>query len=568
MRHFKKKISDWLSKQQNLYILFTIILMIPTCLLLYTEEMSMAMRVAYFFLPLSVYMGLLAMWQKPGIVLLWLSLLLLLGAFQEVLLYLFGNSIIASDMFLNLFSTSTVEASELLSNLIPALILVFFVFFGAIYLAFHSIRIEDRLHVSVRKKLVIIAVCSLLIGFIGGVTAKVQEPNDNVLLNIYPVNVFYNMKFARESWHKSKNYRKTSESFSFQAKSRHPSNDKEIYVLVIGETSRSDNWSLYGYERETNPRLSKEKSLVCFTDVVTQCNATHKSVPLILSAASADNFEIIYKQKSIITAFKEAGFKTAFLSNQVPNNTFTDFFSREADVVKLLRGDPLAISDNPLDHDLLPLLDNFIAKSGNKQFIVLHTYGSHFNYRDRYSDKFKVFIPDNSVNLEYRHRDLLINSYDNSILSTDDFLASVIDKLRNTGAVTCMFYLPDHGEDIMDDDRHRFLHASPCPTYYQLHIPFLIWFSDEYNNRYPEAIKNAVSHHSSPITTRAAFHTMLDLGGIATAHLDSVFSVVNADFSPRKRSYLNDHNLPESLDNCGLKEEDKAMFRKKGMAFP
>ena len=153
-------------------------------------------------------------------------------------------------------------------------------------------------------------------------------------------------------------------------------------------------------------------------------------------------------------------------------------------------------------------------------------------------------------------------------MSTDDFLASVIDKLRNTGAVTCMFYLPDHGEDIMDDDRHRFLHASPCPTYYQLHIPFLIWFSDEYNNRYPEAIKNAVSHHSSPITTRAAFHTMLDLGGIATAHLDSVFSVVNADFSPRKRSYLNDHNLPESLDNCGLKEEDKAMFRKKEMAFP
>ena len=43
---------------------------------------------------------------------------------------------------------------------------------------------------------------------------------------------------------------------------------------------------------------------------------------------------------------------------------------------------------------------------------------------------------------------------------------------------------------------------------------------------------------------------------------------MNADFSPRKRSYLNDHNLPESLDNCGLKEEDKAMFRKKGMAFP
>lgn len=567
MKHFKK-ISEWFGKQRNLYILFTIVLMIPTCLLLYTEEMSMAMRVAYLFLPLSVYMGLLAMRRKPGVVLLWLSLLLLLGAFQEVLLYLFGNSIIASDMFLNLFTTSTGEASELLGNLIPALILVFFVFFGTIYLAIRSTRIEDRLTDHVRKKSIIIAGCCLLIGSAGGVTAKVQEPEENVLLNIYPVNVFYNMKFARESWHKSKNYQETSETFSFQAKPQHPAEDREIYVLVVGETSRSDNWSLYGYERETNPRLSKEKSIVHFTDVITQCNATHKSVPLILSAASADNFEIIYKQKSIITAFKEAGFRTAFLSNQVPNNTFTDFFSREADVLELLRGDPLAISNNPLDHDLLPLLDKFIAGGGNKLFIVLHTYGSHFNYRDRYSDKFRKFVQDNNVNLEYRHRELLVNSYDNSILSTDDFLVSVIDKLKSTGAVTGMLYLPDHGEDIMDDDRHRFLHASPCPTYYQLHIPLLIWFSDEYNDRYPEVMKNAVLHSSAPISTRAAFHTMLDLAGIYTPHLDSVYSVVSSGFAPRKRSYLNDHNLPESLDNCGLKKQDEVMFKKRGMVYP
>lgn len=567
MKHFKK-ISAWLSKQRNLYMLFTVILMIPTCLLLYTEEMSVAMRVAYLFLPLSVYLTLLATGQRPGVVLLWLSLLLIMGAFQEILLYLFGNSIIASDMFLNLFTTSTGEATELLGNLIPAVILVLFVFFGAIYLAIHSVRIEDRLTVRVRRKSMLIAGCCLLIGSIGGITAKVQEPDEDVLLNIYPVNVFYNMKFAKESWHKSKNYRETSELFSFQAKPQHPIGDKEIYVLVVGETSRSDNWSLYGYERETNPCLSKERSLVHFTDVVTQCNATHKSVPLILSAASADNFDIIYKQKSIITAFKEAGFRTAFLSNQVPNNTFTDFFSHEADVLELLRGDPLAISNNPLDHDLLPLLDKFIAEGGNKLFIILHTYGSHFNYRDRYSDKFRKFVPDNSANLEYRHREFLLNSYDNSILSTDDFLASVIDKLKETGAVASMLYLPDHGEDIMDDDRHRFLHASPLPTYYQLHIPLLIWFSDEYNNRYPESMRNALRHRSAPISTKAAFHTMLDLAGIFTPYFDPVFSVVSSGFAPRKRSYLNDHNLPEPLDNCGLKKQDEAMFRKKGMVYP
>ena len=42
---------------------------------------------------------------------------------------------------------------------------------------------------------------------------------------------------------------------------------------------------------------------------------------------NAEHFEDIYGQKSIVEAFKEAGFKTIFLSNQTPNRTFTDYFA-------------------------------------------------------------------------------------------------------------------------------------------------------------------------------------------------------------------------------------------------
>lgn len=56
---------------------------------------------------------------------------------------------------------------------------------------------------------------------------------------------------------------------------------REIYVLVVGETSRAMEWSLYGYERKTTPRMEKLDGLVHFTDVVTQSNNTHKSVPII-----------------------------------------------------------------------------------------------------------------------------------------------------------------------------------------------------------------------------------------------------------------------------------------------
>ena len=32
----------------------------------------------------------------------------------------------------------------------------------------------------------------------------------------------------------------------------------------------------------------------------------------------------------------------------------------------------------------LKLVEQELAKGAKKQFIVLHTYGSHFNYRERY----------------------------------------------------------------------------------------------------------------------------------------------------------------------------------------
>lgn len=38
--------------------------------------------------------------------------------------------------------------------------------------------------------------------------------------------------------------------------------DRELVILVVGETARADHFSLNGYERETNPLLLKEKDLL------------------------------------------------------------------------------------------------------------------------------------------------------------------------------------------------------------------------------------------------------------------------------------------------------------------
>ena len=67
------------------------------------------------------------------------------GAFQIVLLYLFGQSIIAVDMFLNLVTTNSSEALELLDNLTPAIIAVIILYVPALILGTISIVRKRKL---------------------------------------------------------------------------------------------------------------------------------------------------------------------------------------------------------------------------------------------------------------------------------------------------------------------------------------------------------------------------------------------------------------------------------------
>lgn len=74
-----------------------------------------------------------------------------------------------------------------------------------------------------------------------------------------------------------------------------------------------------------------------------------------------------------------------------------------------------------------------------------------------------------------------MNAYDNTIICTDKFLSSLINTLESSKLVS-MLYVSDHGEDIFDDERRLFLHASPQPSYFQLHVPFIVWVSESFRN--------------------------------------------------------------------------------------
>lgn len=555
-------------RQDGIAIIYIIVMLIPNLLLACTEGYSFTTTMTSLLLPTAFYMLLMTVTRKPGIMMLISLPLMILGAFQIVLLYLFGGSIIAVDMFTNLFTTNATEAGELLRNIWPSILFVCIIYIPLIVLAVRSCIIKEGIEKIFRRRTAAWGATLLLTGAVFAGISALREPDFGIKYQVFPVNVIHNIDLTLKKWDRSKAYMETSKDFKFNAIKEQKADKREIYVLVIGEASRAASWSMFGYERETNPLLKTRKNLVPFYDMLTQANATHKSVPIILAPVSAENFNDIYERKSVITAFKEAGFKTIYISNQVSNRSLIDYFSEEADRrvdINIKENELLSISQP--DGNMLPALREAINADTTNLLVIMHTYGSHFNYSERYSREFAKFTPDQAPAVNYRNRAAVVNAYDNSILYTDYVLNEIINILDSTHACTALLYTADHGEDIMDDSRKRFLHASPVPTYYQLHVAAFAWFSSEYIHRFGDKYETALEHSHSPATTGIMFHTLIDMASITTPYWKPSQSIVNKQYSQGERMYLNDHDKAIDFIKSGVKDEDMEQFDRHNIEY-
>lgn len=546
---------------------YPLLLLVPNVALSVTEQYSVVARIANILLPLGVYLLITSSSPKVGRTVLWCLPLSIYAAFQIVLLYLYGESIIAIDMFLNVVTTNVGEATELLANLTPAIVAVIVIYLPPIAWGIVQMVRHQTSTAIVRDKTRNIACVLTLAGAATVGAAYFTTPGYAASRQLFPVNVICNTVQAGVRTVKTKHYKESSRDYAFDARSLRPDSLREVYVLVIGETCRADNWQLVGYDRATNPRLSKRDGLIVFPRVMSESNTTHKSVPLMLSPLTSETFgDSIYFVKSIFEAFKEAGYTTAFFSNQQRNGSFIDFFGEQADSCVFIADDPEATRS---DDALAGMLGRFVTGSdASKLFVVLHSYGSHFNYADRYSDEYRVFTPDDNDEAEPSNRQSLINAYDNTMVMTDAFVDDVISALDSLpdDVHSAMLFVPDHGEDIFDDARHRFLHASPTPTYWQLHVPLVMWMSPSFAAAFPGKVEAARSNASKNVaSSRSVFDTLLSMAGVTTNHNRPQRALTDSAFTEEPREYLNDYNEGVPLEAAGLHAPDYEMMRKHGI---
>ena len=348
-----------------------------------------------------------------------------------------------------------------------------------------------------------------------------------------------------------------SRNFTFGARAALSKEEPQLVIMVIGESSRFDRWGLNGYERDTTPNLSAMENLVPLTDMITAVSATRLSVPIIVSRKpAAQGLQAGFAEKSFLSAYREAGFKTYWISNQMSFGQFdtpTSVFAKEADVTQFLNLGGYTNQSN-LDEVLLPPLQHALNDPAQKKLIVLHTLGNHWNYSHRYPASFDHWKPSlfgvsNPAYTDLRNKDALNNSYDNSVLYTDWFLSEVIQRLKAVTIPVSMMYVADHGQTLYDDSCNLAFHGHN--TQYEFHIPAFVWYSDLYAEQFPEKIKQLQRHRTARLSTENVFHTLLDMAEIRYPDENLSRSFVSAAWRPHIR-YVDSYGWTD-YDNASLR---------------
>lgn len=282
-------------------------------------------------------------------------------------------------------------------------------------------------------------------------------------------------------------------------------------ILILGEATRADHLSLNGYPRPTTPRLEKRNNLVNLGSVYTMHTHTSASLPYLLTPADARHPEWAYSEESFIPYLREAGYATAWISNQDICENYAHFvYSTDMQVFPNSEK-TVYVFDKWTDLDLLQPLVEQLQDTG-KHLIILHTIGAHWYYENHVPEGFSPFAPVTTNRVITRNDSAaVINSYDNCVATMDWVVDSICTLVAHTPTV--VIYQSDHGEALGENG--QWLHASE--TEQQHYAAGFIYYTDAFAQRYPELVETYQNLSRQSLETDYLFPLILQTAGIKYA---------------------------------------------------
>ncbi len=454
-------------------------------------------------------------------------LLLVLSAASDYALQNLGV-VINSDMIRNFAETNLREATDLIT--MHSVLYVLIVGVVPAFLVYRT-KINFRsFGAEVRRRLLFFLAGLAVVGLIAAASykeyASFGRNNNRVRYYINTFNYIYAVgRYYQRSLDANRKFEILDPAPSVENNGGTP----RVVVLIVGETARAQNFSLYGYERETNPELQKNKDVITFKDVSSCGTSTAVSLPCMFSDMTRRHFDVTdarYRQ-NLLDIAKLAGYNIFWHDND-------DGCKRvclRVNTVEATRENkqPYCFGDYCHDEVLLDGLEERIVSADKNSLIVLHTMGSHGpTYFKRYPDRFKRFTPAcDTANLQDCSREEIINTYDNTILYTDYIVASVIKILEKHKEIpSAMLYVSDHGESL--GENNLYLHGLPysiAPDE-QKKVPMILWLSPKIGQSMKMDVsclkefaeKGGFSHDNY-------FHSVLRLLSVKTTAYDKMFDV-------------------------------------------
>ena len=406
-------------------------------------------------------------------------LLLLISAGVNYLSYQFGVFIDA-DMVRNTFETNPGEVKDLITlrsllwffvlGVIPSILL------WKTKITFSPFWKELLTRL---KRCGLVLLCLILFTpFVYKQYASFGRNNNQVRRLVIPLNYIYaTFRYFQIEHQNKRPFTKLDEAAEHVP---YPDEEKTVFILILGETARAQNFSLNGYVRETNPLLKKQ-DIVNFRHVQSAGTATAFSVPAIFSFTPRSRFSPTDAKytENLLDLLQQTGYEILWKEN---DNGCKGVCQRVPNVEMDVKDKRFCDGTYCHDEILLEGLEDYLANfQGNNLFIVLHTIGSHGpTYFRRYPEQFKKFTPTcDTEEIQTCTQEQIVNTYDNTILYTDYIVSSVIDILKKFPAYESgLLYVSDHGESLGENG--VYLHGIPyaIAPKEQTSVPMVLWMSE------------------------------------------------------------------------------------------
>ncbi|MCF5846361.1 phosphoethanolamine--lipid A transferase [Aeromonas veronii] len=367
--------------------------------------------------------------------------------------------------------------------------------------------------------------------FIGGVAslyyqdyASVGRNNKSLAKDIVPANYVHGLyKYGRDVLFATPiPYQQLGTDARVVARGSKPT----LMFLVVGETARSQNYSLNGYGKATNSFTAKEQGVVSFKDVRSCGTATAVSVPCMFSNLTRRGYDdqLASSRDGLIDVLQHAGVSVLWKEN----DGGCKGVCRNVPTIEILPKSYPALcqGESCYDEVLLEGLDQQIAGMKGNKLVAFHLMGSHGpTYFRRYPASERAFMPDcPRSDIENCSNEELVNTYDNTIRYTDKVVGLLIDKLKSLESQydVGLVYLSDHGESL--GAMGLYLHGTPykfAPDD-QTRVPLLTWFSPQLQaDRQLDMGCLAAEASSQRFSHDNLFHSMLGIMDVQTRVYDN-----------------------------------------------